>query len=130
VWASAIRSEACRRDGRRRLRRRGAVGGSVFALLAWAVLTGEPLGGPLAFPFLILVGLIASTFAVAAVLFPVSAFTEWICLSRSGALRVRRRERALHGNGVPGVSPREPFAPGRRDDGREPGAEMPQPQRV
>jgi hypothetical protein len=46
------------------------------------VLTGEPLGGPLAFPFLILVGLIASTFAVAAVLFPVSAFTEWICLSR------------------------------------------------
>lgn len=53
---------------------------SYFALLAWAVLAGEPLGGPLAFPFMVLFALVASVVSVGAVLLPATAVTEWICV--------------------------------------------------
>lgn len=52
---------------------------SYFALLAWAVLMGEPLGGPLAFPFMVLFAVVASIVCVGAALLPVTALTEWIC---------------------------------------------------
>ena len=55
---------------------------SYFALLAWAVLVGEPLGGPLAFPFMVLFAVVASVVSVGAALLPVAALTEWICLRR------------------------------------------------
>ena len=53
--------------------------GSYFALLAWAVLSDQPLGGPLAFPFLILIAVGMSLAAIGAALFPVTTLTEWIC---------------------------------------------------
>lgn len=55
---------------------------SYFALLAWAMLVGEPLGGPLAFPFLVLFAMVASVASVGAVLLPVTALTDWICFGR------------------------------------------------
>jgi hypothetical protein len=55
---------------------------SYVALLVWAVLVGEPLGGPLAFPFMILIAVVASVISVGAVLLPVTALTEWICVRR------------------------------------------------
>ena len=55
---------------------------SYFALLAWAVLAGEPLGGPLAFPFMVLASLIASVVSVCVVLLPVTAVTDWMCRKR------------------------------------------------
>jgi hypothetical protein len=55
---------------------------SYFALLAWAVLAGEPLGGPLAFPFMVLFAVVAGAVSVGAALLPVTAVTEWICLRR------------------------------------------------
>jgi hypothetical protein len=48
---------------------------SYFALLAWAVLMGEPLGGPLAFPFLVLFALVASIVSAVMILLPTTAFT-------------------------------------------------------
>lgn len=53
---------------------------SYFALLAWSVLVGAPLGGPLAFPFMVLLAVVASVASVGGALFPVTALTEWICL--------------------------------------------------
>jgi hypothetical protein len=55
---------------------------SYFALLIWAALTGQPLGGPLAFPFLVLFALAASVVCVAVILLPTTALTEWMCLKR------------------------------------------------
>ena len=55
---------------------------SYFALLAWAVVAGGGLGGPLAFPFMVLFALLASTAAVLLVLLPTTALTEWICRKR------------------------------------------------
>lgn len=55
---------------------------SYFALLVWAVLVGEPMGGPLAFPFMVLFAVVVSTISVGAALFPVTALTEWICRRR------------------------------------------------
>ena len=60
----------------------GFTAASYFALLAWAVLMGEPLGGPLAFPFAVLFAVVASVVAIGAVLLPVTAFAEWICQRR------------------------------------------------
>lgn len=51
---------------------------SYFALLAWAVLVGEPLGGPLAFPFMVLFALVASVVSVGLILLPATAVAEWI----------------------------------------------------
>jgi hypothetical protein len=52
---------------------------SYFALLTWAVLAGEPIGGPLAFPFMVLFALVASVGCVVLALFPTTIATEWIC---------------------------------------------------
>ena len=51
---------------------------SFLALFAWAVAAGEPLGGPLAFPFMVLLALAASAAAVG-ILFMTTALAEWIC---------------------------------------------------
>lgn len=50
-----------------------------FVLLAGAAVAGEPLGGPLALPFLVLLALVTSGLAVALVLLPTTALSEWIC---------------------------------------------------
>lgn len=55
---------------------------SYFALLAWAVIAGEGLGGPLAFPVMVLFALVASVVSVLLVLLPTTALTEWICVKR------------------------------------------------
>ena len=55
---------------------------SYFALFAWAVMLGEPLGGPLAFPFMIVLAVAASTISIVAVLFPATVLTDWICAGR------------------------------------------------
>ena len=55
---------------------------SYLALLAWAVLVGEPLGGPLAFPFMVLLALVASVVTVGLVLLPATAVAEWIALKK------------------------------------------------
>lgn len=52
-------------------------GASYFALLLWAVFVGEPLGGPLAFPFMVLAAFVGSALAVAFIL-PTTAMAEWI----------------------------------------------------
>ncbi len=62
-------------------------GVSYFVLLAWAVLTDEPLGGPLAFPFMIVLAAATGVTVVSVALFPVTALTEWIC--RRSDLRTR-----------------------------------------
>lgn len=51
---------------------------SYFALLAWAVLMGQPLGGPLALPGMVLFALIAGIVAVGLVLLPATALAERI----------------------------------------------------
>ena len=56
---------------------------SYFALLTWAVLADQPLGGPLAFPFLLLLAAGASLAAIVVALFPVTALTEWKCRGRN-----------------------------------------------
>jgi hypothetical protein len=53
---------------------------SYFALLAWAVLMNEPLGGPLAFPFMVLFALLTSVGSAVFVFFPTTAVTEWACV--------------------------------------------------
>ncbi|HBL29641.1 MAG TPA: hypothetical protein DD490_22635 [Acidobacteria bacterium] len=45
-----------------------------LGLLAWAVVAGAPLGGPLALPFLLVVAVLAGTAAALGVLGPVTAF--------------------------------------------------------
>ena len=52
---------------------------SYFALLIWSVLAGLPLGGPLAFPFMVLLALVASIVCVLFLIFPATAVTEWVC---------------------------------------------------
>src|SRR5262245_35041123 len=56
---------------------------SYFGLLAWAILANSPIGSPFAFPFMVLLALVASTLAVVFVFLPTTAFTEWICSRRS-----------------------------------------------
>jgi hypothetical protein len=51
---------------------------SFLALFAWAVAAGEPLGGPMAFPFMVLLALAASA-VVVAILLLTTALAEWIC---------------------------------------------------
>ena len=67
----------------------GVTAASYFALLAWAVLAGEPLGGPLAFPFLVLFALVASVVAAGLILFPATALTEWICVKNKFRLALQ-----------------------------------------
>ena len=55
---------------------------SYFALLAWAVLAGQPLGGPLALPFMVLFALVASLGSVALILLPATAIAEWISVKK------------------------------------------------
>jgi hypothetical protein len=62
---------------------------SYFALFAWAVVAGEPLGGPLAFPFMVLASLLASVVAAVFILLPTTALTEWICLNRGFRLALQ-----------------------------------------
>jgi hypothetical protein len=52
---------------------------SYFGLLAWAVLAGLPLGGPLALPFLMLLALLTSTAATLLVLFPATLVGHFLC---------------------------------------------------
>jgi len=52
---------------------------SYLGLLAWAVLADAPIGGPLAFPFMLLLALVLSIAAVLAVLWPVTSLTEAMC---------------------------------------------------
>jgi hypothetical protein len=56
---------------------------SYFALLGWAMLVGEPLGGPFALPFMVLVGLIAGVSSTVLVFFPAAALAEWIGAKRN-----------------------------------------------
>ena len=49
-----------------------------FILLLVAIVTNQPLGGPLALPFLVLLGLLAGTVGVLFVLFPVAVLSD-IC---------------------------------------------------
>jgi hypothetical protein len=55
---------------------------SYFALLAWAVLVGDPLGGPLAFPFMVLFALFASVVSVGLILLPATALAEWVAVKK------------------------------------------------
>lgn len=48
-------------------------------LLAWAVLAGQPLGGALALPFMMLAALVASTLAILTGLFPATVLAHCIC---------------------------------------------------
>ena len=50
-----------------------------LGLLAWAVLAGHPLGGPLALPFLMVAALVASVLAVLLDLFPATALAHYLC---------------------------------------------------
>ena len=56
------------------------IAASYFALLAWAVLAGDPLGGPVAFPFMVLLALIASVVSVGLILMPATALAEWVAV--------------------------------------------------
>src|SRR5688500_7184800 len=58
------------------------IAAAYFALLAWAAITGEPLGGPLALPFLLLFALVASSLAVIFILLPATAVAEWISVKK------------------------------------------------
>ena len=62
---------------------------SYFALLVWAAIVGGGLGGPLAFPFMVLFALIGSVASVLFVLLPATALTEWICVKRRAHLLVQ-----------------------------------------
>jgi len=59
-------------------------GASYFALVIWAVLAGAPIGGPLAFPFMVLAAFIASVLSVFGVLLPVTAAAELLCAKKFG----------------------------------------------
>jgi len=61
----------------------GLTAASYIALLAWAILAGGDLGGPLAFPFLVLFAVVASVVSVGLILLPTTALTEWICVTRN-----------------------------------------------
>ena len=50
-----------------------------IGLLAWAVVAGLPLGGPLALPFLLLLALLTSTVAVFFGLFPATLVGHFLC---------------------------------------------------
>ena len=60
--------------------------GVYAALLGWAILTNQPLGGPLALPFMLLATLAASGLSVICVLTPATLAGEW---------RLRRSRRAF-----------------------------------
>ncbi len=47
-----------------------------FGMLAWAVLMGEPIGGALALPFMLLLALVGSAASVILVLFPSTLLTH------------------------------------------------------
>lgn len=52
---------------------------SYFGLLAWALAVGEPIGGALALPFMLLLALVASCAAVLTVLFPSTLVSHVVC---------------------------------------------------
>jgi hypothetical protein len=52
---------------------------SYFALLMWSVLAGLPLGGPFAFPFMVLFALVACVVAVLFLILPATVIAEWLC---------------------------------------------------
>ncbi len=52
-----------------------------FGLLAWAVLAGEPIGGALALPFLLLFSLVGGCVSILVVLFPATLLSHFICRS-------------------------------------------------
>jgi hypothetical protein len=49
-----------------------------LALFLWALAAGAPLGGPLAFPFMVGAAILAATLSAALLLFPVTAASELI----------------------------------------------------
>ena len=62
---------------------------SYFALLAWAVLVGEPLGGPLAFPFMGLFALVASVLSAVLIILPATVAAEWISVKRQLSVAIQ-----------------------------------------
>lgn len=54
-----------------------------FALLLWAVITGEGLGGPLAYPAGLLFFLVATIVGGSLLLFPSAALAEWCARRRA-----------------------------------------------
>jgi hypothetical protein len=50
-----------------------------FALLLWAVAANAGLGGPLAYPGMLLVVAVAAIFASTLLFFPATALAEWVC---------------------------------------------------
>ena len=52
---------------------------SYFGLLAWSVVAGTPLGGPLALAFMLLLAILVSVAAVLGVLLPVTTLTDLLC---------------------------------------------------
>jgi len=60
--------------------------GAYAALLIWAILFNEPLGGPLALPFMVLVALAASGLSVVCVLAPATLAGEWLSRQSGRAL--------------------------------------------
>ena len=54
-------------------------GVSYFALFLWCVFAGDPLGGPLAAPFALLVAITASAISVIGILWPVTTLTDLLC---------------------------------------------------
>jgi len=52
---------------------------SYFGLLAWAVVAGAPIGGPLALPFMLILAVALSIIAALAVLWPVTTLSEVVC---------------------------------------------------
>jgi hypothetical protein len=52
---------------------------SYLGLLAWAVIAGAPVGGPLALPFMLAAAVVLSAIAAVAVLWPVTAVSEVAC---------------------------------------------------
>lgn len=50
-----------------------------FGLLAWAIVTGSGIGGPLALPFLMLLAFLASFAAAAFVILPATLCTSVVC---------------------------------------------------
>jgi hypothetical protein len=61
-----------------------AVGASIICylgLLSWAVITGAPIGGPLALPLMMLLALLGSLASICLVLMPITALGHWLCTS-------------------------------------------------
>jgi len=52
--------------------------GAYAALLAWAIVFNQPLGGPLALPFMVLAALAASGLSAICVLAPATLAGEWL----------------------------------------------------